>query len=97
MLIQPRPSPGATGWIPLDSYWFTRSTLPVPGGPIQWSTEGQPNTPYVQTPGLVSGKCINEGPRVHELRTVPHHRKRRYGVRHRVAALRRRIFPGVVR
>ena len=55
--------PGSTGWVPLDSYWFTRSTLPVPGGPIQWSTEGQPRTPYVHTPGLVSGRCINDGPR----------------------------------
>jgi len=55
--------PGSTDWVKLDSYWFTRSSLPVPGGPIQWSTEGQPRTPYVHTPGLVSGKCINDGPR----------------------------------
>ena len=27
--------PGATDWVPLDSYWYTRSSLPVPGGPIQ--------------------------------------------------------------
>jgi hypothetical protein len=53
-------SPGSTAWVPLDSYWFTRSSLPVPGGPIQWSTEGSPNTPYVHTPGLASGRCINE-------------------------------------
>ena len=32
--------PGATGWVDLDSYWFARSSLPVPGGPIEWSTEG---------------------------------------------------------
>ena len=56
-------SPGSTGWVPLDSYWFTRSSLPVPGGPIQWSTEGQPRTPYVHTPGLSSGRCINQGAR----------------------------------
>ncbi|MGZ2412568.1 DUF3089 family protein [Sphingomonas sp. F9_3S_D5_B_2] len=55
--------PGATGWVPLDSYWFARSTLPVPGGPIQWSSEGKPATPYVRTEGLASGKCINDGPR----------------------------------
>jgi hypothetical protein len=55
--------PGAIGWVPLDSYWFTRSTLPVPGGPIRWSSEGAPPTPYVRTEGLVSAKCVNAGPR----------------------------------
>jgi hypothetical protein len=55
--------PGSRDWVPLDSYWFTRSTLPVPGGPIQWSSEGAPPTPYVRTEGLVSAKCINDGPR----------------------------------
>ncbi|HVM23606.1 MAG TPA: DUF3089 domain-containing protein [Sphingomicrobium sp.] len=55
--------PGSKDWERLDSYWFTRSALPVPGGPIQWSSEGQPPTPYVRTEGLVSGKCVNEGPR----------------------------------
>jgi len=55
--------PGSRSWVKLDSYWFTRSSLQVPGGPIQWSTEGQPSTPYVRTEGLVSGKCVNDGPR----------------------------------
>jgi hypothetical protein len=55
--------PGSRDWVKLDSYWFTRSTLSVPGGPIQWSTEGQPSTPYVRTEGLASAKCVNEGPR----------------------------------
>ena len=55
--------PGSTGWVKLESYWFTRSTLPVPGGPVQWSSEGQPSTPYVHTRGLVSGRCVNDGPR----------------------------------
>ena len=36
--------PGATGWVPLDSNWNARSTLPVPGGPIVWSSEGAPPT-----------------------------------------------------
>lgn len=52
--------PGSRDWVKLDSYWFTRSTLPVPGGPIKWSAEGQPSTPYVRTEGLVSGKCVND-------------------------------------
>ena len=55
--------PGATGWVPLDSYWYTRSSQPVPGGPISWSTEGPPPTPFVRTEGLVSARCINDGQR----------------------------------
>lgn len=55
--------PGATGWVPLDSYWYARSSQPVPGGPISWSSEGQPSTPFVRTEGLVSAKCVNDGPR----------------------------------
>jgi hypothetical protein len=55
--------PGAKDWVALDSYWYTRASYPVPGGPIQWSTEGAPPTPYLRTEGLVSAKCINEGPR----------------------------------
>jgi len=55
--------PGATGWVPLDSYWYTRSSQPVPGGPISWSSEGAPPTPFVRTQGLVSAKCINNGQR----------------------------------
>jgi hypothetical protein len=54
---------GATGWVPLDSVWYARSSQPVPGGPISWSSEGAPPTPYVRTQGLVSAKCINDGQR----------------------------------
>lgn len=55
--------PGARDWVPLDSYWYTRSSYPVPGGPITWSSEGAPPTAYVRTEGLVSAKCINDGQR----------------------------------
>jgi hypothetical protein len=55
--------PGSAGWVKLDSIWYTRSPNPVPGGPIQWSSQGQPSTAYVRTQGLVSGKCVNDGPR----------------------------------
>jgi hypothetical protein len=55
--------PGARDWVPLDSYWYARSSLPVPGGPIQWSSEGPPPSPYLRTEGLVSAKCVNEGQR----------------------------------
>lgn len=56
-------APGSRDWVSLDSYWYTRSDNDVPGGPIRWSTEGAPPTPYVRTEGLVSGRCINDGPR----------------------------------
>jgi hypothetical protein len=55
--------PGSAAWESLDSYWFALSKQPVPGGPIEWSTEGTPPTPYLRTEGLVSGRCVNEGPR----------------------------------
>jgi len=53
--------PGSTAWENLDSYWNTRFGLPVPGGPIQWSTEGAPPTQFVRTEGLVSARCVNDG------------------------------------
>lgn len=55
--------PGAKGWVSLDSYWNARSALPVPGGPIQWSTEGVPPSPYLRTEGLVSARCVSDGQR----------------------------------
>jgi hypothetical protein len=55
--------PGSTEWDSLDSDWDTRNALPVPGGPITWSSEGPPPTRYVSTSGLVSARCINEGQR----------------------------------
>lgn len=54
--------PGSTKWEPLDSYWSARWSLPVPGGPIQWSTEGAPPTDFLRTEGLVSARCVNDGP-----------------------------------
>ena len=55
--------PGSKDWVKLDSYWFARSSYPAPGGPIEWSNEGPPPTPYLRTEGLVSAKCVNDGPR----------------------------------
>jgi len=55
--------PGSRDWVKLDSYWYSHSGLPVPGGPIQWSSEGAPPSAYLRTEGLVSAKCINDGPR----------------------------------
>ena len=63
--------PGSTGWEGLDSYWYARSSLPVPGGPIRWSSEGAPPTPYVRTEGLVAARCVNDGRRGYlSVRTV---------------------------
>jgi hypothetical protein len=55
--------PGSTDWVPLDSYWYARSAYPVPGGPIAWSSEGSPPSPFLRTEGLVSAKCVNDGQR----------------------------------
>ena len=55
--------PGAKGWVALDSYWNARSALPVPGGPITWSTDGPPPSQYLRTEGLVSAQCVNDGSR----------------------------------
>ena len=56
-------APGATDWRKLDSYWVAYSGLPVPGGPIAWSSEGKAPAPYAHTPGLASGRCVSDGPR----------------------------------
>jgi hypothetical protein len=55
--------PGSTASERLDSYWNANWSLPVPGGPIQWSTEGASPSPFVRTEGLVSARCINDGQR----------------------------------
>jgi hypothetical protein len=55
--------PGSRDWVKLDSYWSARSSYPVAGGPIIWSSEGPPPTPFLRTEGLVSAKCVNDGQR----------------------------------
>ena len=54
---------GSNGWEPLDSYWYARSSMPVPGGPITWSSQGAPPSPWLRTTGLASARCVNGGPR----------------------------------
>lgn len=56
-------APGSTDWRRLDSYWVANSQIPVPGGPIVWSSEGKSPAPYVHTPGLASGRCVSDGQR----------------------------------
>ena len=61
---------GSRGWANLDSYWYTRVTYAVPGGPIRWSSEGAPPTPFLRTEGLASGRCVQDGQRGYlEIRT----------------------------
>ena len=61
---------GSGGWHKLDSYWHARAGQLVPGGPIRWSSEGPPPTPFLRTEGLASGRCVNAGPRGYlEIRT----------------------------
>ena len=55
--------PGSTGWLPLDSFWEADAGYSVPGGPIEWSSEGASPAPYLHTTGLVSARCVNDGPR----------------------------------
>ena len=67
--------PGATGWARLDSYWYANSILPVPGGPIRWSSEGPPPTPFLRTEGLVSAPLRQRRPA--RLSVGPHQRRPR--------------------
>jgi len=55
--------PGSTGWEPLDSIFDSDWRYPTPGGPITWSTAGSPPAEYLTTPGLLSARCVNDGPR----------------------------------
>ena len=55
--------PGAAGWVDLDSYWICSLGPSRSGRADRWSTEGPPPTPFVRTSGLVSARCVNNGPR----------------------------------
>ena len=64
-------NPGSAKWEPLDGYWNTKSSYPVLGGPIAWSSEGASPTAYVRTEGLVEARCANDGRRGYlSLRTL---------------------------
>ncbi len=63
--------PGSTRWEPLDSFWYSRSSYAVPGGPIVWSSEGAAPSPVLHTQDLVQGRCVNDGRRGYlSIRTV---------------------------
>ena len=62
--VNPAPAPGSTGLGPARQLLVLalRACL-VPGGPISWSSEGAPSTPFVRTTGLVSARCVSDGAR----------------------------------
>ena len=55
--------PGSTGWTHLDGYWNRAGWPSVPGGPINWSSEGTPPAAYLHARDMISGRCVNEGQR----------------------------------
>ena len=55
-------SPGGTAWTNLSSYWSRGGWPSVRGGPVSWSSDGPPPTPFLHTSDLVSGRCVNSGP-----------------------------------
>lgn len=54
--------PGAKGWAPLDGFFNTRSTYPVPGGPVRWSATGAGPTAYASAPAFLEARCVENGP-----------------------------------
>jgi hypothetical protein len=50
---------GSDARAPLDSYFFSS---PATRGDIAWSSTGPAPTPFLRTPGLVSGACVHRGP-----------------------------------
>ena len=53
--------PGAKGWAPLDSFFYAKSTYPVPGGPVRWSATGAPPAPYTSAPAFLEARCVENG------------------------------------
>jgi hypothetical protein len=50
---------GSDARAPLDSYFFSS---PTTRSDIAWSSTGPAPTPFLRTPGLVSGACVHRGP-----------------------------------
>jgi hypothetical protein len=50
---------GSDARAPLDSYFFSS---PATRSDIAWSSTGPAPTPFLRTPGLVSGACVHRGP-----------------------------------
>ncbi len=53
---------GSPNWEVADSFWPSRASGPAVGGPITWSTTGAPPSAFLRTPGLVSVRCVADGP-----------------------------------
>lgn len=54
--------PGSRGWEPLSGYWPASAAYPVPGGDIVWLQGARAAAPWLKVDGLVSARCINNGP-----------------------------------
>ena len=52
---------GGSAAAPLDSIWFAAPPDEL-GATIAWSSEGPAPTPFLRARGLVSARCVNEGP-----------------------------------
>ncbi|MEN3972871.1 DUF3089 domain-containing protein [Sphingomicrobium sp. XHP0235] len=50
-------------WAALDGFYFAKSSYPVKGGPVRWSSKGPPPGNYATSENLVQGRCITDGPR----------------------------------
>jgi hypothetical protein len=55
------PAALAGGSAPLDSYWYAGPSVTATQNPIQWSSQGDPPTPFLRTEGLASAACVNRG------------------------------------
>ena len=55
--------PGSRDWVQARQQLVRALDASSARRPHRWSSEGPPPTPYLHTEGLVSAKCINDGPR----------------------------------
>ena len=56
------PAALAGGSAPLESYWFAGPSVTATQSAITWSSAGAPPAPFLRTAGLVSARCVNDGP-----------------------------------
>lgn len=52
-----------TSWATMDGFYFAQSSYPVKGGPIRWSAEGPPPSPFAVSDDLVQARCVQDGQR----------------------------------
>jgi hypothetical protein len=52
---------GSRATAPLDSYWYAGPSITSTQNPVQWSSQGEPPTPFLRTEGLAAAACVNRG------------------------------------